>query len=369
MTRTRILFSIPNFVTAGSGLVILNILRNLDLSTFEPLVCVLQRGGSDTEVESLGVPLFSARFVVDPRPRTTLICRAWQAAKFFRPLNIDIWHSWHYLDDYSEPVVAYLSGAKNWIYTKKNLSWGSNAWLLRSILAKRIAVINSRMETDFFSSILFRGKVRFAPLGIDTTKFRRNFKKKGSLRSNLSIPDENYLIGCVASLVPAKDHQTLIRSIALTKSRPHLILIGGGKENYINSLRNYARGLGIGDRVHLLGYVHNNELPSVLSELDVFVLSSKHEGLGVSLLEAMACESACIATRCGGPENVIADGADGFLVTIGNSSEIAQRIDYLLLNPIIRARLGKAARKKVLEKYSIESQSNGYDRLYRELIV
>src|SRR5262245_9017844 len=102
-----ILYTIPNFDTAGSGRALLNVVEGLDRRRFAPTICVLRRGGRMVgEVERLGIPLLEARVTVAPRPLVTLPFRAWRAARAFRGRGFALWHSYHYLDDYTEPLVA-----------------------------------------------------------------------------------------------------------------------------------------------------------------------------------------------------------------------------------------------------------------------
>ena len=147
---TPILFTIPNFITAGSGRAMLNIIERLDRDAFAPSICVLQKGGDlEREIERQGIPLLEHPFTVPARPYHTLLARALAAARPFRPHRFALWHSFHYLDDYTEPLIARLSGAKYWVYTKKNMNWGRRSWSLRSLLATRIAVAEQRHDEGF----------------------------------------------------------------------------------------------------------------------------------------------------------------------------------------------------------------------------
>ena len=158
--KATILFTIPNFITAGSGQVLLNIVKRLDPNKFSPTICVMKKGGKlDKEIEKLEIPFFEAPFSIKAKPRRSLLVRAYKAAKVFKPYKFDIWHSFHYLDDYTEPIIAKLSGVKNWIYTKKSMSWGTRAWKARSYLATRIVVDNSEMEEAFFNKQSLRKKL------------------------------------------------------------------------------------------------------------------------------------------------------------------------------------------------------------------
>lgn len=213
--RLRILFTIPNFITAGSGGAMLNIIRRLDRDLFEPAVGVLRKGGAlDRTVTEMGIPLIEAPFVLDAKPYSSLLRRAKHAADVFRPYHFDLWHSFHYSDDYTEPLIAYLSGAKGWIYTKKNMNWHSRAWLLRSFLARKIAAQNTDMLEQFFSKPVFNNKTKLIPRGVDLEKYSPKAVAAGDFRKRFGIADREIVISCVAQLVPVKDHPNLICAAA-----------------------------------------------------------------------------------------------------------------------------------------------------------
>jgi len=123
MRKIRILYSIPNFITAGSGRVMANIFERLDKTRFEVLVCVQTAGGRiyDELIEK-GYKVMVEPFTISAQPYHSLITRASQASRHFKELDIDLWHSFHYADDYTEPLIAHFSGAKDGFTRKKQ--WG-----------------------------------------------------------------------------------------------------------------------------------------------------------------------------------------------------------------------------------------------------
>src|SRR5262245_7438135 len=142
-TPTPILFTIPNFDTAGSGTALWNVVSRLDRRRFAPSICVLRPGGKLASViEKSDVPLLCAKFTVPLRPLATFPFRVRAAARPFRGRGFALWHSYHYTDDYTEPLVARMAGTRSWVYTKKNMNWHKRSWYVRSLLATRIAAQN-----------------------------------------------------------------------------------------------------------------------------------------------------------------------------------------------------------------------------------
>ncbi len=365
-----ILFTIPNFITAGSGRAMLNIIKRLDREKFAPSVCVLKKGGDlDKEVERLGIPLLEAQFTVPPRPYTSLYWRARGAARPFRQGSYRLWHSFHYSDDYTEPIIARMAGAR-WIYTKKNMGWGSRAWFLRTLFATRVLAQNTDMLRNFFNSSLFKRKVRLVPRGVETESFNPEVPARLHYLQQLNIPAEAVVAGCVAHLVPVKGHPTLIAAIARV---PDLHLLLAGKpldEEYTHSLENLAASFNIQDRVHFLGGV--NDIPGLLAELDIFVLPTwgkwRMEGCPVALLEAMSSGRACIATDIPGPRDLVEPNRSGLIVPPEEAGALAAALDRLISAPELRRQLGAAARERILQNFTIEMETAAHIAVYEEIL-
>ena len=103
-------------------------------------------------------------------------------------------------------------------------------------------------------------------------------------------------------------------------------------------LEAHAVSLGLADRVHFTGL--RDDVYDLLPAFDVFALSSEFEGLPIAMLEAMASGVPCVATAVGGIPEVITDGEDGFLVTSGDTSTFASRLEKVLRDPTLAAHLG-----------------------------
>jgi glycosyltransferase involved in cell wall biosynthesis len=365
----RILFTIPNFITAGSGRAMLNIIERLDKNKFAPAVCVMRKGGSlDREVEAMGIPFIEAPFTVPARPYATLPLRAWRASRVFRPYRFDLWHSFHYADDYTEPIIARLSGAQAWVYTKKNMNWRRRSWHLRTLLANRVAAQNNDMLREFFSHRLSSRKTSLIPRGVDIERYCANTVSSLPIHQRLDINSKAIVVGCVAQLVPVKGHPTLLRAVAQVPDVKLLIAGGPLDHEYASSLRLLTRDLGIEDRVVFVGSVR--DVPSFLSELDIFVLPTcgRGEGCPVALLEAMSCAKACVATEVPGSRDLIDHGKSGLLVPPEDPTALANAIKQLATSAELRKELSAAARKRVEDCFSIEREVANHEQLYAGII-
>jgi len=365
----RVLFTIPNFDTAGSGGAMVAIVERLDPDRFEASVGVSRRGGGlDEQVEASGRTLVVAPHRVPAFPRATFLQRAWRAARPFRG-RFDVWHSFNWQGEYSEPVIARLAGARAWIYTKKNMNWNRPTWHVRSSLASRILAQNTDMLREFFGGVRYRRKTRLVPRGVDARRYHPDAPPGYGLRARLGLPREATVAACVSHLLPVKGHPTLLRAAAAVPGL-HLAIAGRPADvAYAEGLRRTAGELGIADRVHFLGAV--GDVPGLLAESELAVLPTvakyRMEGCPVALLEAMAAGRACVATDVPGSRDVVEHGSSGLLVPPEDPGAMARALETLTRDPDLRGRLGAGARARIEARYTIEREVADHEEVYDEL--
>jgi len=200
----------------------------------------------------------------------------------------DVVHSWDYRSEPWEAIACRLSGIP-YVYTKKNNAW-SRKWKLKSNLSTHIGYDNPEMLQRFFGSSGLSHKSTFIPHGIDT----HIFKCEG-------VKDKiQHTIGCVGNINSNKNQLVILKALTLLPDNIKLSLYGNAEPGYLKLLHNYISENNLQNRVSFYGYIDNENLPSVLRNLDIVILASYSEGLPVILLEAMACGSYCISSDSGG---------------------------------------------------------------------
>ena len=127
-------------------------------------------------------------------------------------------------------------------------------------------------------------------------------------------------------------------------------------------LRSLAKDLSVESNVHFLGL--RNDVPQLLCEIDVFVLSSFHEGLPLAIVEATAARKPVIATKVPGPTDIIVDGQTGIFVELDKPEEFADAIETLLNNAELRGKMGLAGHERAKQMFSIDACERRYERLY-----
>lgn len=183
----------------------------------------------------------------------------------------------------------------------------------------------------------------------------------------LRLPAVRKVVGVVASLGEIKDHATLIRAIAmLTPSYPDLYLVlVGGDAGWRDNLVRLVSQVDLEARVRFAGLRPSQ--PSMHHLFDISALTSTSEGLPNSILEAMAAGRPVVATAVGAIPDAVVHGVTGLLAPPGNPLAVAGALSKLLDDPILRASLGAAARKRALERYAPESAILSLIALYRSL--
>ena len=276
--RIRLLFTIPNFDTAGSGKVLLQLAERLDRTHFEPHICCTHhRGAFFEQVRKSGIPVHIREFTSAMQRRATGLLGCWRLSRFFK--QFDLVHSFHYSDDYSEALAARMAGVK-WIYVKKNMMWGGNGWRLRTRLAHGIVAQNSDMMRAFFPR---SRKTVLIPFGVDTAEYAPR-PRSSALYSEFGLSDETRVVLVVANLVPVKGVDGLIRafqSIADGHPTTRLFIVGDDRGPYAGELHRQAATGPAAARIVFTGKRH--DVPAFHSIADVLVQPSLETGEGSPL--------------------------------------------------------------------------------------
>ncbi len=186
-------------------------------------------------------------------------------------------------------------------------------------------------------------------------------------RQELSIPPEAGLIVAVGALVPHKGHKHLIHAMPrILAARPDAFLAIFGEGPLEADLRRESWERGIQERVLFAGF--RLDVPRFLHAADVFAHPSVEEGLGTSILDAMAARLPVAASRTGGITEIVRHGMTGWLVPPASPTELAGAIVSLLEDPRRRAAFGEAGRLLVEEEFSVRSLGDRVVQIYREAL-
>jgi glycosyltransferase involved in cell wall biosynthesis len=188
----------------------------------------------------------------------------------------------------------------------------------------------------------------------------------GNIPVSLANPARNPArLIIVARFNEQKDQATLLKAIAqLNNHSIHLDLVGSGPA--WESCKDLAKSLGIEDQVSFLG--DRRDVPDLLAQSQIFILSTHYEGLPISILEAMRTGLPVIATNVNGISEEIEHGKTGFLVTRQDVSSIANALSNLIQSPQLRQQMGEAGRQKFLQEFTIKRMLDEAKSVYEELL-
>ncbi|MBE9015942.1 hypothetical protein C7Y66_14040 [Chroococcidiopsis sp. CCALA 051] len=200
---------------------------------------------------------------------------------------------------------------------------------------------------------------KFKNFQVNTTAVQPQYKDQ---------PNE-LLVGTVGRLVYQKGMDTFIKAAALVlKKRSDVRFIIAGDGALRAELEELARSLGIADRVQFLGFLTEMEnVMSLMSSLDLFVLSTRFEGLGLVYLEAMSLRCPVVGSKIPPITEVVKDGETGILATVDDPEDFARAILVLLENPELRKRMGAAGPAHVEREFSVQQVLERIDNVYQKI--
>lgn len=370
--KIKILFTIPNFDTAGSGKALLNIASRLNKKYFEPhLACLHDKGDYFKVVKESAIPIHIFNFTAPMEQRIKGLIKCWNTSRQLQTINPDIIHSFHYSPDYSEPLASRLAGVP-WIFTKKNMSWGGkskNAWKLRSALAKHIIIQNIDMKEEFYSSST---KITLIPRGVDIKDFSLRSKNK-ILLNKYFISSDDKIILTVANLVPVKGIEVLIEAFEQLyheQTNIHLFIVGDNDNDYGRKLGNKVNNSKLQKQIYFTGKKQN--VIDYYSIADIFVLPTlnegRREGCPVALLEAMACELPILASNISGVMDILKDFPE-CLFEAGNTLDLKNSLKKLLFSFNEKTKKTRAIyRNSIINNFDIKHEVNLHENLYHTLV-
>jgi len=271
-------------------------------------------------------------------------------------------------------LAVRLSGIPVWITSRRDLGFKRKRIydiifrMTSKDCKKCIANCNAVREQAIQQENLPPEKIEVIYNGLDLSEYQQTFKNK-SLREELGFVNGTLLVGLIANFnFEIKGHSYFLqatKSVLEKVPETEFLLVGEGPLR--NRYEEMARKLGVKEKVHFLG--KRSDIPAILSNLTVSVLSSTSEGLSNVILESMAAGKPVVATNVGGSKEMVADGLTGYLIPPADPSAMAMAIINLLNNPDEAKVMGAAGNKIVKEKFTIEAMVKSYERLYKSLVA
>ncbi len=372
----KILFLIRSLETGGAQRQLALLASALRRRGHAVKIAVFYGGGQhEAELREAGVPVLLLR----KRNRWDMLGFGVRLVGLLRRERPDILHGYMTVENILAGLAKPFLGRVKIVFGVRasDVDFGRYDRLRR--LASRIETVLSRVA-DLIVVNSLAGRAAAAargfaaarmvviPNGIDITLFRPDPAARARVRSQLRIAEGEWVVGMVARFDPIKDHETFLRAAAIgarAEARLRFVCVGDGPPERGASLRLLAEHLGLQGRLLWTG--GRLDVPALLNAFDVATSSSAGEGLPNALAEAMACGVPCVATDVGDTARLLAD--TGIVVPPRDPQALAASWLELLSRWQDQGdALAVAARRRIVEEFSLEAMVSQSERCFRGLL-
>lgn len=381
--RIELLEFVNHFAVGGTERQFVNLAERLDPETFALHLACLRRWGHFLDrAEKLGAPIgeysLSRLFGLDAlRQRIRL-------GRYLRRHGVQVVHTYNFYPNVFAIPAARAAGVPVVIASIRDM--GAFLTPLKKRVHRLVCgladciVVNAEAIRSWLVAEGYEPrKIVVIPNGIEVSPFS-GAGGSGKLQRELGLPSETPLVAVLSHVIPEKGLEDFLEAAAGVAGRfpeARFLFVGGRfrvkdgeivpHPGYGEELGRRARQLGLDGRVVFTGY--RMDVPEILPDIAVSVLPSLMEGLSNTLLESMAAGRPVVATRVGGSPEAVEDGTTGLLVPPRDPAALSRAICRLLERPDLADRLGRAARRSVIERFSVERMVRDTERLYLDMLA
>jgi glycosyltransferase involved in cell wall biosynthesis len=369
----KILYVITGLTTGGAEMMLYKLLSKLDRNRFAPVVVsLMDRGTFGDRIEALGIPVHT----IDMKSGIPTPAAIGRLIGTVRQLKPDLIQGWMYHGNLAAQFASLFSSHKIpvlWSIHHSLDSLASEKKMTQAIIrfssiislyTNQIVFVskNSKLQHEALGYCSENSCI--IPNGFDTSLFKPSIEARRTIRAELGLPEDSFLIGLIARYHPMKDHANFLQAAALLlKDYPNVqfVLAGNGVDEKNPTLCQLIHELGIAEGIHLLG--ERQDIPRLTAALDIASSASYTEAFPNVIGEAMSCAVPCAVTDVGDSAWIV--GNAGRVVPPRDSEALANAWKELIeLGPEGRKALGKAARVRIIESFSLNSVVARYESLY-----
>lgn len=265
-------------------------------------------------------------------------------------------HLWHIHEPlHGNPELGALFPP--WLYT------GAIGWLSDSLVFCSDSLASTYPTLRGRARIVFNGLP--PPLPIDRQTARERLLRE------CGIGGDSVVVAVVGAIQPRKDHATFIRAAHLLirkRSNIQFLIVGADVSGGIADLRKQIEAAGLNNAMRLVGWWPGS-IHELMAGIDVLAISSTQESFGLTVLEAFSVETPVVSTRCGGPEEIIRDGVDGYLVSVGDEVALAARIEDLVVSASTRAAFGIEGKARFMARFTVQAYTDALQRAMTQTVA
>ena len=362
---------IPTLDRSGAEKQLVDLACGLPRDEFKTDVVALTRGGPLAQRlvdHDMPLVVIGKRSRLDP-------CALSRLKRHLARAQPDILHTWLFAANAYGRLARTATPDTRIVVSERCVdSWKRpwQLWLDRQLITRTDQVLaNSQSVASFYQSVgVPASMIDVIPNGIDADTVpvcgETAEAIRGRIRRQLDLPPETQLVTCVGRLAVQKRITDLLWAIELLYRRcPRAFLVVAGDGPERRRLERFSEQAGCRDRVRFLG--HREDVAAIWAASDVAWLASSFEGQSNSLMEAMAAGLPVVASDIPANRELVTDTVTGHLVPVGDSAEFVRRTAPLLEDSNAAAALGRAARQRMLDDFSLVATIDAHARLYRLL--
>lgn len=286
--------------------------------------------------------------------------------KLWRRRGPLIWHARRN----NEMIAGVLLRALGWplklVFT--SAAQRHHSWITRWLIRRMDAVI----ATSALSASFLEREAEIVMHGIDTDAYAPPPDRAKAFAES-GLPGR-YAIGCFGRVRAQKGSDVFVEAMcALLPRYPDFtaVIVGAivpEQQVFASGLKRRIEAAGLQSRIVITGGLAVEEVQRWYQRLTIYAFTSRNEGFGLTLIEAMSAGSALVAARAGAAEFVVEDGVTGVLTPPGDADALAAALEPLMQDPARAAAMGKRARTRVLENFSLDAEAAAIANVYRRLI-
>ena len=289
--------------------------------------------------------------------------------KYCRRQKIDLVHA-HSAHSHALAVLADLRGNNLAIILSRRVDFPvKNNWLSRYKYnypgIKKIICVSDKIKEVLAPALKQPEKCVTIHSGIDLNRFEDSYRS-GKLHEELQLPLSTFLIGNVSAIAPHKDYFTFVDTAAQLLNQDldaKFLIIGDGPSR--PEIEAYVAQKNLQKSILFLGF--RQDIPAILSELDVFLITSETEGLGTTILDAFACHVPVVATAGGGIPEIVKQNKTGMLAAVRDAEMLATHVLNVLTIGTLRTRLIENA-TQFLTEFTKEKTAQKTIAVYQEVL-
>ncbi len=376
--QINLTYVVGSLQDSGTERQVMELLKHLDRTIFEPSVILMEDTGSDRARELvdksfvMGVP---EKGNIRWLKRSLSLCGAIRRTQQqLESWKTDVIHTFNPGPSILGGIAAKMCHVPVIIGSRRSLvnfyRSRRGAASLMDRLAFRLARMNlGNSEAVSAQMVSFGGcpssKCRTIYNGVDTLKFRPDLPQHW--RRKLGWGAEKVVFGLIANFRACKRHSDFLKAAAIIAERhPEARFVMAGADRGVRqALLDEITRQGWGETLRVEDSLRNPE--ELFSSIDIYVCPSETEGFSNVLLEAMACGKPVIATNVGGNPEIVLDGQTGFLVPCGSPEALAEAAETLLRQPALRTDMGVRGRERVEQEFSLAKMIQTYQHLYLQM--